>query len=77
MAKSKIAKTPQMQSFARLIAEPGRFRETIFELPSQAIRVGDPITSHSGRVDIGVASASIFPLPRLDFQRKVHNAGFI
>lgn len=63
MATSKTAKTantPPMQSFARLIAKPGRFHETTFDLPSGAIRVGDPLTSHAGRVEIGVASASIF-----------------
>jgi hypothetical protein len=55
MATSRTAKKPPMQSFARLIATPGRHRETVFDLPSRAMRVGDPLTSSAGRVELGVA----------------------
>lgn len=62
MATSKTAKKPVMQSFARLIASPGRHQETAFDLPSRALCVGDPWTSGAGRVELDVTTASMFLL---------------
>jgi hypothetical protein len=60
MATSRTAKKPPMQSFARLIARPGRYRETVFDLPSRAVCVGDPWADFAGRVELGVASVAMF-----------------
>lgn len=51
-----------MQSFARMIARPGQPDETLFELPSRAVCVGDPVTDQGGRVELGVTSAAMFVL---------------
>jgi hypothetical protein len=62
MATSKTEKKPPMQSFARLIATPGRSPETAFDLPSMALGVGDPSTSGAGRVEVGVTRVAMFLL---------------
>lgn len=56
------AKKPPAQSLARLIAKPGRAGEAAFELPSRALRIGDPWTEGAGRVELGVDRVSIFLL---------------
>lgn len=60
MATSRTAQKPPMQSFARMIARSGRRRETVLDLPSRAVRIGDPVTDQGGRVELGVASAAMF-----------------
>ncbi len=62
MATSRTPKKPPMESFARLIALPGRRPESVIELPSRAVRIGDPLTDNGGRVALGVDSVSAFLL---------------
>lgn len=53
---------PPRQSLARLIARPGRAGEVVFDLPSRALSIGDPMTDFGGRVVLGVDHVSIFLL---------------
>lgn len=53
---------PPRQSLALLIARPGRAGEMVFDLPSRALCIGDPMTDFGGRVVLGVDRVSIFLL---------------